>query len=204
MILPIVIYGDPVLKAEAKDIEKNHPGLQDLIKNMFDTMDNARGVGLAAPQVGQSVRLFVVDSSGIENDSDEDEDEDNPKPYVPDPNAWRKVIINPEILEESDEEWKFDEGCLSIPGIRETVVRPETIKVTYLDENFREITEVLDGVRARIFQHEYDHIEGVLFIEHISAFKRSLINSRLKAMMEGKVDAKYPYKVYVTKKGMKK
>lgn len=188
MIYPIVVYGDPVLNQEAEEISKDYPGLPKLIDDMFETMYAAHGVGLAAPQIGKSIRLFVVDGSPM----DEDELAD-----------FKKVFINPEILEESDEEWKFEEGCLSIPGLREKVERPEEITMRYMDENFQEHTETFNGLKARIIQHEYDHIEGILFTEHLSAFKKSLIRGKLNSISKGEFEKNYPVKIYHTNKKRK-
>lgn len=192
MIQPIVIYGDPVLKKRAEDITKDYPKLDKLIDDMFETMHRANGVGLAAPQIGKSIRLFVVDATPFVEDGEEDEEGLK---------GFKKVFINPEILEESEEEWKFEEGCLSIPGIRGEVSRPEEITIRYMDENFKEYEETFDGLKARIIQHEYDHLEGILFTEHLSAFKRNLLMGKLNAMSKGKVKADYPVKTSVKKRG---
>jgi len=185
MIYPIVIYGDPVLKKQAEPIKKGEPGLDELIRDMYETMENAHGIGLAAPQIGKPVRLFVVDASAL--------DDENVKNF-------KQVFINPEILDEGDEEWKYEEGCLSIPGIKEDVFRPKVINLKYQDENFQPHTEKFDGIKARIIQHEYDHLEGVLFTEHLSAFKKSLLRGKLKDISQGKLEAKYPVKVFHKKK----
>ena len=185
MIYPIVLYGDPVLTKRAENIDSSYPGLDALIEDMYATMHKANGVGLAAPQIGKSIRLFVVDASPIAEDEDEDK---------ADLKDFKKVFINAEILEESEDDWKFEEGCLSIPGIRENVERPEKIKIRYQDEKFNTFVEEFDGVAGRIIQHEYDHIEGILFIQHISAFKRSLLKGRLNSMLDGDVDVNYPVK----------
>jgi len=184
MVYPIVIYGDPVLRKTAEDISKDYPELPKLISDMFETMHAANGVGLAAPQIGKAIRLFVIDTSKMEDD----------EPGI------RKAFINAEITEESEDEWKFEEGCLSIPGIRDKVERPEEIRIKYLDENFKKYDEVFDGIAARVIQHEYDHIEGVLFTDHLTAFKKNLIKGKLTALSKGEVDAAYPYKVYTGKK----
>ena len=159
MIYPIVVYGNPVLKKRGKDLEKGKTDVIQLSNDMFETMEGASGIGLAAPQIGKSIRMFVVDGTPIE---DEEEDMSN----------FRKVFINPEIIEEYGDEWAFEEGCLSIPDIREEVERPEKLKIHYYDENWKEHEEEFDGMKARIIQHEYDHIEGVLFTDHISPFKK--------------------------------
>ncbi len=183
MILPVVAYGDPVLRKAGIDIDKNYPGLQKLISNMFETMTNAKGVGLAAPQVGKSIRLFVVDASAFA--------EDNEHPELKD---FKKVFINAKILEEKGEEWKYNEGCLSIPKIREDVFRKPTIRIKYLDENFAEHEETFTGIPARIIEHEYDHIEGKLFIDRISTLRRTLLKSKLNDIVKGKVDVDYKMK----------
>ena len=161
MILPIVLYGDPVLRKIAEPIDKNFDGLEQLIKDMFDTMNNARGVGLAAPQVAKSIRLFIVDTSPFAESSDDDDDDDE---FTPEQKkqliAFKKIFINAKLLDEDGQEWKFNEGCLSIPKVREDVSRKPTIKIEYYDEHFKKHTETYDGVIARVIQHEYDHIEG--------------------------------------------
>lgn len=180
MIYPIVVYGDPVLQVRAEDIKPDYPGLEKLVADMFETMDSANGVGLAAPQIGKSIRLFVVDATSIGEDEEKEELKD-----------FKKAFVNPEIIEESEEEWKFEEGCLSIPGIREMVERPEKIRIRYQDEHFNSYEEEFDGIAARIIQHEYDHLEGILFIEHLSAFKRSLLKGKLNSLVKGNIDANY-------------
>lgn len=178
MILPIYKTGQAVLRKEAQDIDKNYPNLKELIDNMFETMKVAEGVGLAAPQVGLSISLFVVDLSPL---ADED----------PELGKIKKVFINPQIIDESEEEVAFDEGCLSIPGITETVVRPESIKINYFDEDFNEHTEVIGGYLARVIQHEYDHLEGVLFTDRVKPLRRQLIKAKLANIAKGKVNTKY-------------
>ncbi len=186
MILPIVAYGDPVLKKVAVDITPEYPGLSKLIDDMFETMYQAKGVGLAAPQIGKSIRLFLVDASPFAEDAETEEEE-----ALAD---FKKVIINAQIIEESGAEWKYNEGCLSIPKIREDVLRKPKIKVRYLDEKFKEHTETLDGIAARIFQHEYDHIEGKLFTDRISPIRRRLLNSKLTDISKGRVEVDYRMK----------
>ena len=183
MILPITAYGDAVLRKTAADIDRNYPELQKLISDMFDTMANAKGVGLAAPQVGRSIRLFVVDASAFA--------EDNEHPELKD---FKKVFINAKILEEKGDEWKYNEGCLSIPKIREDVFRKPTIRIKYLDENFSEHEETFTGIPARIIEHEYDHIEGKLFIDRISPLRRTLLKSKLNDILKGKVEVDYKMK----------
>ena len=200
MILPIVAYGDPVLKKEAEDITKDFPDLQVLIDNMFETMYAAQGVGLAAPQIGKSIRLFVIDGSPFAED-EEDDDDIEPDPRAVGMEGFKKVFINPIIEEESGEEWGFQEGCLSIPKIREEVYRNEKINVTYLDENFKKHSESFEGYAARIIQHEYDHIEGVLFTDHLSPLKRKLLTKRLQNISKGEVKVDYKMKFPAKKKG---
>lgn len=168
MILPIVGYGDPVLRKECEDISSDYPELNQLILNMFDTMENAYGVGLAAPQIGLPIRLFIVDTIPFSEDEDLSEEERNKL------KDFRKVFINARILSEEGEEWAFNEGCLSIPGVREDVYRKPVITIEYLDENFEKHTETLDGYAARVVQHEYDHIEGVLFTDKISSLRKKM------------------------------
>ena len=198
MIIPIRLYGDPVLRQKVVNIEENSSEIKQLIEDMFETMYKAHGVGLAAPQIGKAIRLFVVDASPMERD-DEDETEESEEMEVSLVPSFKKVFINAEILEESYEECKFEEGCLSIPGIREQVQRPEEIVIRYLDENFEGHTDTYDGIRARIIQHEYDHIEGVMFTDKISAFKKSLIKGKLKTISKGDTEAKYPVRPFVSK-----
>lgn len=181
MVFPIVAYGDPVLRKKAEEVKQDHPGLQDLISNMFETMRNAKGVGLAAPQIGQSLRLFVVDATPFSEGEDGD----------PDCKDFVRVYINPIIFEETGDKWGFEEGCLSIPNIRENVDRKSILKIEYYDENWELYEEELDGFRARIVQHEYDHIEGLLFTDKISPLRRQLLRSRLSDISKGKVEVDY-------------
>ena len=181
MIYPIVAYGDPVLKKEAEDLPHDFPNLKELVDDMFTTMYHAHGVGLAAPQIGKSIRLFVIDSEPMMDEEDEGK-------------GVKKAFINPEILEEDGEEWGFEEGCLSIPGVRETVYRPERIVINYFDEDWNEHTDTYDGMTARVIQHEYDHIEGILFTDHLSALKKRLLKGRLTKISKGDVDADYRMK----------
>lgn len=185
MILPIVAYGDPVLKRKAKDISKDYPKLDALIENMWETMYNAHGVGLAAPQVGLSIRLFVIDASPFAEDDDLIENEET------DLKDFKRVFINPTIVEEEGDEWDFNEGCLSIPDVREDVFRQPNIKIEYYDQNFEKQTEELSGLAARVVQHEYDHIEGVLFTDKLSSLKRKLIKGKLNNITKGKVKVDY-------------
>jgi len=178
MILPIVAYGDAVLRKKAKEIDENYPGLANLIQDMWDTMYNASGVGLAAPQVGKSIRLFIADGAGF---ADEE----------PGLEHFKKVFINPVILEEEGEEWAFNEGCLSIPGIREDVMRKPKVTIEYLDENFELHEETYEGIAARIIQHEYDHIEGILFIDKIAPLTKKMLKSKLDKISRGDVKVHY-------------
>lgn len=182
MILPIVAYGDPVLKKQAADIPSDYPALQDLIANMFETMYAAHGVGLAAPQIGKSIRLFVVDASGFVEEGDEEYE------TLKD---FKKVFINPQIIEEKGEEWAFEEGCLSIPDIREDVFRQPDVTIEYMDENFVAHKETFSGLAARVIQHEYDHIEGVLFVDYLSPLRKRMLKGRLTNISKGKISVDY-------------
>lgn len=193
MILPIRAYGDPVLKKTAEDIEQDGPEVQELIENMFETMYSASGVGLAAPQVGRSLRLFIVDASPF---AEPDEDGNIEAEELAE---FRKVFINPEILDEEGEEWGFEEGCLSIPTIREEVQRKPDLRIRYLNEAFEEVEEAFDGYAARIIQHEYDHLEGVLFTDHLNPLRRRLLKRKLADISKGNVDVKYKMKFPVRK-----
>ena len=197
MILPIVAYGDPVLKKEAIEIDEQFPALKQLIDNMFETMYEASGVGLAAPQIGQSIRLFVVDGSPFA-EVDEDEEED---PRAVGMEGFKRVFINPIIEEETGANWVFAEGCLSIPKIREDVSRKEKIRVTYYDENWQFHDEWFDGYKARIIQHEYDHIEGILFTDHLSVLKKRMLTKRLTNISQRDVKVSYKMKFPAIKKG---
>ena len=194
MILPIIAYGDPVLRKMGVDIDKEYPNLNELIENMKETMINARGVGLAAPQIGKAIRLFIVDTSPFGEDDDLSDKE---REYL---GSFKKVFINAKILKEDGEEWAFNEGCLSIPGITEDVFRQEKITLEYLDENFEKHIEVIDGMAARVIQHEYDHIEGVLFIDKIASLTKRLIKKKLENISKGLVDTDYKMKFYTVKK----
>ena len=189
MILPIIAYGDPVLKKEAEEIEESYPDLQQLISDMFETMYQAKGVGLAAPQIGKSIRLFIVDGSPFA-----DEEGEEPDPKAKGIEDFKKVFINPIIEEESGPKWSFQEGCLSIPKIRENVIRNEKITLTYFDEKWNFHEEEYDGYAARIIQHEYDHIEGVLFTDHLNPLKKKLLNKRLVNISNGEISIDYKMK----------
>lgn len=183
MILPVVLYGDPVLKKRSEDISPDYPNLAETIKNMWQTMYAASGIGLAAPQVGIPIRIFVVDTLQLAEKRKKT-------------NGIKKVFINPTILQEEGEEWKYEEGCLSIPGIREDVNRPPKIKIHYFDEAFNELTEEFDEINARVIQHEYDHIEGVLFTDKLKPLKKKLLLPKLNKIARGEVDIDYRFKVY--------
>ena len=191
MILPIVAYGDPVLRKKAVEITADYPNLKELIANMQETMYNASGVGLAAPQIGKAIRLFVIDASPFAEDEElSASDRETLKDF-------KKVFINAKILEEEGKEWPFNEGCLSIPDIREGVFRKPKIKIQYQDENFDTHIESYDGYIARVIQHEYDHIEGILFTDKLSAFKKRLIKGKLTNISKGKIKIGYKMRVPV-------
>jgi peptide deformylase len=190
MILPIVAYGSPILKKEAEEIDKDYPDLDQLIADMFETMYEASGVGLAAPQVDRSIRLFIVDASPFT----EVEEGQEPDPMAAGLENFKKVFINPIIEEESGEEWGFAEGCLSIPKIREEVMRKPKIRITYYDAEWNFHDEEYDGYAARIIQHEYDHIEGILFTDHLSPLKRRILKKKLTNISKGDVEASYRMK----------
>ncbi|BBE16396.1 peptide deformylase [Aquipluma nitroreducens] len=180
MIYPVTVFGDPVLRKKAQPITKDFQDLKGFIQNMFDTMYNSDGVGLAAPQVGQAVRIFVIDS---------DVDDEDELPGI------KKAFINPEIVEKSGEEWVMNEGCLSLPEIREDVLRPETVKIKYVDEEFNEHIETYSGFTSRVIQHEYDHLEGVMFVDYLNPLRKRILKSKLSAISKGKVIPKYRIKV---------
>ena len=182
MLLPIYAYGQPVLKKVADDITPDYANLAELIKNMWDTMYDAHGVGLAAPQIGLPIRLFIIDSEQIEKD-------DNPT-HV----GFKKIFINAHKIEETGNRWAYEEGCLSVPNIRGEVQRQSKLRLRYLDENFVEHIETFDGLNARVVQHEYDHIDGIMFIEYLSPVKRTLIRNKLENIRRGKVSVEYKMK----------
>jgi peptide deformylase len=179
MILPIFAFGQPVLRKVAENIDASFDDLNGLIENMFETMHNARGVGLAAPQIGKSIRVFIVDTVQLDKPDEK-------------PTGIRKVFINAQLLTESGEPWVYEEGCLSIPDIHADVERKSVIKIRYLDEHWNEHIEIYEGVNARVIQHEYDHIEGVLFIDHMRPLKRRMIKGKLEKIKKGEVDVKSP------------
>lgn len=194
MILPIIAYGDPVLRKVGVDIDKEYPDLDILIENMKETMINASGVGLAAPQIGKAIRLFIVNATPF---SEDDELETEEREFLA---TFEKVFINAKILNEEGDEWAFNEGCLSIPDVREDVFRQEKITIEYLDENFEKHTEVIDGIAARIVQHEYDHIEGILFTDKISSLKKRLIKKKLDNISKGNIKVDYRMKFPLLKR----
>lgn len=194
MLLPIIAYGHPVLKRKAEVINKDYPKLLELINDMFETMYNANGVGIAAPQIGLSIRIFIVDTNPFsEDESLSDEDRSELK-------SFKKTFINPEILDENGDEWSFEEGCLSIPNIRESVLRQESIKIQYFDENFNKHTESYNGLLARVIQHEYDHIEGILFTDKLSSFKKQLLKKKLLKISSGKLSFDYEMQFFKSSK----
>lgn len=186
MLLPIYAYGQPVLKKQAALLESDYPDLQELIANMWETMYHAEGVGLAAPQVGHSIRLFVIDTLQLEKDEIENHKED----------GFKKVFINAQKVEEGGKPWTYEEGCLSIPRIRGDVERPGAIRLRYMDEKFVEHEQTFTGVNARVVQHEYDHIEGVLFTEKLKPLKKRLIQRKLEDIRLGKINTDYKMKFF--------
>jgi len=182
MIRPVYIYGSPILRKAAVEIESTYPDLKQLIADMFETMHHSDGIGLAAPQIGLSIRLIVIDASPLEEDN----------PALKD---FKKVFINAKIIERFGEEKLYKEGCLSIPNLHEEVEREEKIRIQYLDENFIPHDEVFDGIPARIIQHEYDHLEGILFTDRVSPLRRRLLNGKLLAISKGKFDVDYKFKL---------
>jgi peptide deformylase len=186
MILPVVAYGHPTLRKVCAPITPEYPQLNDLLNNMWETLYNSNGVGLAAPQINHPIRLFLVDSLQIVEGADE-EDKDEYKDEKP----IKQVFINANILELNGDDWKYNEGCLSIPKVREDIMRPEQVVIEYQDENFEKHTKTFDGLTARIILHEYDHIEGKLFIDHINPLKRRLLKSKLDNIANGKVKVDY-------------
>lgn len=187
MILPIVAYGTPILRKVAAELKKDYPDLDKLIADMFETMESAKGVGLAAPQVNKSIRLFVVDSTKMYDDEKNAEKAAGGQ-------GIREVFINALKIEEKGEAWEYEEGCLSIPGIREEVTRRGSIRIRYLDQNFKEHEKLFTGLTARVIQHEYDHIEGKLFIDHLKPLKRSLLKGKLDKISKGITDVNYKMK----------
>ena len=181
MILPVYLYGQPVLRKEAEEVPMDYPDLKQLVANMFETMYNADGVGLAAPQVGLSLRLLVIDADVMGDD-------------FPECKGFKRAMINPVFLEKSEEEVSMEEGCLSLPGIHETVKRGNKIRVKYMDEDFVEHEEEVEGYLARVMQHEFDHLDGKMFIDHISALRKQMIKGKLNTMLKGKARSSYKMK----------
>ena len=179
MIFPIVAYGSAILRKKTKEIEENSDELQELLVNMFETMEGSNGIGLAAPQIGKDLRLFIVDADGIEEPGCE---------------GFRKVFINARITEETGNPWNFEEGCLSIPHVRGDVMRKPDVTIRYRDENWVEHTETFTGMPARIIQHEYDHIEGILFIDRLHALKRTMLKGKLQKISSGNIRTDYRMK----------
>ena len=185
--MPIIPYGDPVLRKETKEVDEKYPELEQLIENMFATMEGASGVGLAAPQIGLPIRIFIVDTSPFAEE-------------YPELDGFVKVFINPIIHEESGEKWTFNEGCLSIPGIREDVERHPNLTIEYFDRDWNLIEEDYGGIIARVIQHEYDHIEGILFTDLISGFRKRVLKGKLKDIENGDVDVTYKMRYPIRKK----
>jgi peptide deformylase len=180
MIYPVTVFGDPVLRKKAEPIASDFKDLNGFIQNMFETMYNSDGVGLAAPQVGQSIRVFILDTTNDEEDE---------------PTGIKRAFINPEIIEKYGEEWTMNEGCLSVPEIREDVLRPESVRIRYKNEDFVDHEEVFNGFTARVIQHEYDHLEGIMFVDYLNPLKKRILKSKLTAISKGKVITKYKIKI---------
>lgn len=195
MILPIIAYGDPVLKKKGKEISEDYPDLDKLISNMWDTMYEAYGVGLAAPQIGLSLKLFIIDPSPFADDEELSPEESEQLKNL------KKVFINPTIISEEGDEWAFNEGCLSIPEVREDVFRKPKIVIEYQDENFESHRDTFEGLAARVIQHEYDHLEGILFTDKLSSLKKRLIKGKLTNISKGKIQSEYRMKFPLMKKG---
>ena len=181
MIYPITVYGNAVLRKETENITPDYPNLKEIINNMFETMDNADGVGLAAPQVGLNIRLFVIGLDCLADSNPQFKD-------------FKRVMINPEIIERLGDDVTAEEGCLSIPGVHENVTRKNNVRIVYLDENFVEHDELYEGYPARVIQHEYDHLEGNLFIDHVSPIRKQLIKGKLNSIQKGKINCRYRIK----------
>lgn len=189
MMLPIVAYGHTTLRRKAEEIDESYPGLDELIEAMFVTMRESNGVGLAAPQINRSIRLFIIDASPYAKD-------------YPEVASFMKVFINPYILEENGREWTFNEGCLSIPDIREDVVRKSRVRIRYQDEHFQPYEETFEGVAARIIQHEYDHLEGIMFVDRINSLRKTLLKRKLNDISRGAVEVDYKMIFPLQKKSM--
>jgi len=182
MILPIYIYGNSILRIKCKDIDNSFSNLKTIINNMFETMHNANGIGLAAPQIGLSINLFLIDLSPLSNEDPKFKD-------------LKKVFINPKITKEHGSDWEYDEGCLSIPEVNDLVSRKKNIEIEYLDQNFNLVKDKVSGVEARVIQHEYDHLNGVLFIDYLSAKRKNVLNRKLQAIKKGKFQKRYDFKL---------
>jgi peptide deformylase len=192
MILPIIAYGDPVLKKKAQDITADYPNLKGIIDDMYETMYGAKGVGLAAPQIGLSINLFIIDTSPFVTDKEYD----NIKEELAD---FKRIFINAQLIQEEEALWKFNEGCLSIPTIREDVERRSLIRIKYSDENFLPHQETFTGIKARIIQHEYDHVKGILFIDKINPLRKRLLKRKLTDIAKGEVEVNYKMKFFLKK-----
>ena len=188
MILPIVAYGNPILRKVGHDIDENYPNLDKLIEDMWETMYASNGVGLAAPQVGKDIRLFVIDSSQIFANMDEEEKKEEGYPDAP---GVKQVFINAHVVEELGDDWPYNEGCLSIPKIREDIYRAEEVTLEYMDQNFKKHTKTFNGITGRIILHEYDHIDGKLFIDYLSPLKRKLLKRKLDDISKGNIKVDY-------------
>lgn len=186
MIFPIVAYGAPVLRKVSKDITPGYPGLKTLINDMWETMYESNGVGIAAPQINKDIRLFVIDSQQIFENLEEDE-----KGTYPDAPGVKKVFINAHVIATEGEEWAYNEGCLSIPKIREDVMRAEKVTISYVDEDFKPHTDTFNGITARVILHEYDHIEGKLFIDYLKPLRKKLLQGKLNDISKGKIKVDY-------------
>ena len=186
MIYPIYVYGSTVLRKKAIKITKDYPGLEQLVQDMFETMISSDGVGLAAPQIGLPIRIFVVDGTQIKQDEDEPAE---------DLSTFKMAFINPTITKLWGKKWTYNEGCLSVPTLREDVERPEKARIEYYDVNFNFHDEIFEGVKSRIIQHEYDHLEGILFVDRINPLKKRLINGKLNSISKGKVDISYKIRI---------
>ena len=191
MVLPVLAYGHSTLRKTAVDIVNDHPGLDELIVNMFDTMYASAGVGLAAPQINKSIRLFIVDATPFAEE-------------VPEAKGFKRVFINAQIVEEKGEEWSFNEGCLSLPEIREDVIRKPDIRIQYYDENFEYHDDKFSKVMARIIQHEYDHLEGILFVDRIPNIRKILLKRKLSDISKGNIDVDYKMIFPKKKKGRRR
>ena len=191
MILPIIAYGDPVLRKKCSDIAKDYTNLNDLLKNMWETMYNANGVGLAAPQIGLPIRIFLIDTTQMLDKGEKERKQFSVKEGE---TGIKKTFINAKITKHIGDDWPYNEGCLSIPTVREDVVRQVAIDIEYFDENFIKHKETYDGLAARVIQHEYDHIEGILFTDHLKPLKKTLLKKKLEKISKGKVDVDYRMK----------